>query len=327
MCGLPRDVGLMGKYNCIVLLGPTAVGKTAIGVQLASHFKGEIISADSRQTYRGLDIGSGKDLKDYFADGKPVPYHMIDIVDLSTEYNVFHYQQDFYRVFDSLIKRNVLPVIVGGTGMYLDAVVRNYELVDVPEDPVLRKKLESKSLEELGEIYLKMKPDLHTKVDLLERDRVIRGIEIYLGHQEPRASELRAMMYPRPDIRPLIMGTTFDRALVRQNIETRLKERLEEGMLDEVKSLHDGGVTWERLEKLGLEYRYCAMYLQGKFESKEKMFEELFISIRQFAKRQETWFRFMEKNGVEINWLPAVQDKQTRIEAAVKLAAEYFEEQ
>lgn len=325
MCGLPRDVGLMGKYNCIVLLGPTAVGKTAIGVQLASHFKGEIISADSRQTYRGLDIGSGKDLKDYFADGKPVPYHMIDIVDLSTEYNVFHYQQDFYRVFDSLIKRNVLPVIVGGTGMYLDAVVRNYELVDVPEDPVLRKKLESKSLEELGEIYLKMKPDLHTKVDLLERDRVIRGIEIYLGHQEPRASELRAMMYPRPDIRPLIMGTTFDRALVRQNIETRLKERLEEGMLDEVKSLHDGGVTWERLEKLGLEYRYCAMYLQGKFESKEKMFEELFISIRQFAKRQETWFRFMEKNGVEINWLPAVQDKQTRIEAAVKLAAEYFQ--
>ncbi|MBQ1628253.1 MAG: tRNA (adenosine(37)-N6)-dimethylallyltransferase MiaA [Treponema sp.] len=317
----------MGKYNCIVLLGPTAVGKTAIGVQLASHFKGEIISADSRQTYRGLDIGSGKDLKDYFADGKPVPYHMIDIVDLSTEYNVFHYQQDFYRVFDSLIKRNVLPVIVGGTGMYLDAVVRNYELVDVPEDPVLRKKLESKSLEELGEIYLKMKPDLHTKVDLLERDRVIRGIEIYLGHQEPRASELRAMMYPRPDIRPLIMGTTFDRALVRQNIETRLKERLEEGMLDEVKSLHDGGVTWERLEKLGLEYRYCAMYLQGKFESKEKMIEELFISIRQFAKRQETWFRFMEKNGVEINWLPAVQDKQTRIEAAVKLAAEYFEEQ
>ena len=325
MCGLPRDVGLMGKYNCIVLLGPTAVGKTAIGVQLASHFKGEIISADSRQTYRGLDIGSGKDLKDYFADGKPVPYHMIDIVDLSTEYNVFHYQQDFYRVFDSLIKRNVLPVIVGGTGMYLDAVVRNYELVDVPEDPVLRKKLESKSLEELGEIYLKMKPDLHTKVDLLERDRVIRGIEIYLGHQEPRASELRAMMYPRPDIRPLIMGTTFDRALVRQNIETRLKERLEEGMLDEVKSLHDGGVTWERLEKLGLEYRYCAMYLQGKFESKEKMIEELFISIRQFAKRQETWFRFMEKNGVEINWLPAVQDKQTRIEAAVKLAAEYFQ--
>jgi len=325
VCGLPRDVGLMGKYNCIVLLGPTAVGKTAIGVQLASHFKGEIISADSRQTYRGLDIGSGKDLKDYFADGKPVPYHMIDIVDLSTEYNVFHYQQDFYRVFDSLIKRNVLPVIVGGTGMYLDAVVRNYELVDVPEDPVLRKNLESKSLEELGEIYLKMKPDLHTKVDLLERDRVIRGIEIYLGHQEPRASELRAMMYPRPDIRPLIMGTTFDRALVRQNIETRLKERFEEGMLDEVKSLHDGGVTWERLEKLGLEYRYCAMYLQGKFESKEKMIEELFISIRQFAKRQETWFRFMEKNGVEINWLPAVQDKQTRIEAAVKLAAEYFQ--
>ena len=314
----------MGEYNCIVVLGPTAVGKTYIGVQLAGHFGGEVISADSRQTYKGLDIGSGKDLKDYVYNGNPLPYHMIDIADLNIEYNVFHYQQDFYRVFDSLTERKVLPVIVGGTGMYLDAIVRNYELVDVPEDPELRKELSEKSLEELGEIYLKLKPDLHTKADLLERDRVIRGIEIVLGHQEPKRSELLKGMYPRPEIKPLIIGTTFDRTKVRENIKKRLIERLDEGMLDEVQNLHDSGYSWERLEKLGLEYRWCSLLLQGKIDSKEEMIEKLYIAIGQFAKRQETWFRFMEKNGVKINWLPAVQDKQVRLQSAIELAEKYF---
>lgn len=314
----------MGEYNCIVVLGPTAVGKTYIGVQLAGHFGGEVISADSRQTYKGLDIGSGKDLKDYVYNGKPLPYHMIDIADLNIEYNVFHYQQDFYRVFDSLIERKVLPVIVGGTGMYLDAIVRNYELVDVPEDPELRKELSEKSLEELGEIYLKLKPDLHTKADLLERDRVIRGIEIVLGHQEPKRSELLKGMYPRPEIKPLIIGTTFDRTKVRENIKKRLIERLDEGMLEEVQNLHDSGYSWERLEKLGLEYRWCSLLLQGKIDSKEEMIEKLYIAIGQFAKRQETWFRFMEKNDVKINWLPAVQDKQVRLQSAIELAEKYF---
>lgn len=314
----------MGEYNCIVVLGPTAVGKTYIGVQLAGHFGGEVISADSRQTYKGLDIGSGKDLKDYVYNGNPLPYHMIDIADLNIEYNVFHYQQDFYRVFDSLIERKVLPVIVGGTGMYLDAIVRNYELVDVPEDPELRKELSEKSLEELGEIYLKLKPDLHTKADLLERDRVIRGIEIVLGHQEPKRSELLKGMYPRPEIKPLIIGTTFDRTKVRENIKKRLIERLDEGMLEEVQNLHDSGYSWERLEKLGLEYRWCSLLLQGKIDSKEEMIEKLYIAIGQFAKRQETWFRFMEKNGVKINWLPAVQDKQVRLQSAIELVEKYF---
>lgn len=314
----------MGEYNCIVVLGPTAVGKTYIGVQLAGHFGGEVISADSRQTYKGLDIGSGKDLKDYVYNGKPLSYHMIDIADLNIEYNVFHYQQDFYRVFDSLTERKVLPVIVGGTGMYLDAIVRNYELVDVPEDPVLRKELSEKTLEELGEIYLKLKPDLHTKADLLERDRVIRGIEIVLGHQEPKRSELLKGMYPRPEIKPLIIGTTFDRTKVRENIKKRLIERLDEGMLDEVQNLHDSGYSWERLEKLGLEYRWCSLLLQGKIDSKEEMIEKLYIAIGQFAKRQETWFRFMEKNGVKINWLPAVQDKQVRLQSAIELAEKCF---
>ncbi|MCR5494078.1 MAG: tRNA (adenosine(37)-N6)-dimethylallyltransferase MiaA [Treponema sp.] len=314
----------MKEYNSIVLLGPTAVGKTYIGVQLAGHFGGEVISADSRQTYKGLDLGSGKDLKDYFYQGKALPYHMIDITDLSQEYNVFHYQQDFYKVFDSLTKRQVLPVVVGGTGMYLDAIVRNYQLVDVPEDPELRKELSTKSLEELGQIYLKLKPDLHTKADLLERERVIRGIELVLGHQEPKRSELLKGMYPRPEIKPLIFGTSIERSKLRENIKKRLLERLDEGMLDEVQSLHDSGYSWERLEKLGLEYRWCSLYLQGKVESKDEMIEKLYIAIGQFAKRQETWFRFMEKNGVDINWLPAVQDPQVRLQTAIEIASKYF---
>lgn len=315
----------MGIYNCVVLLGPTAVGKTAIGVQLARHFGGEIISADSRQTYRGLDIGSGKDVREYSEGGTPVPYHLIDIADLSQEYNVFHYQQDFYRVFPEVLGRNKLPVIVGGTGMYLDAVIRSYDLVDVPEDKELRRSLEGKSLEELGNLYLELKPGLHTKNDLRERERVVRGIEIALCQGEA-AEKIRERMISRPDIRPLVIGTTFARDAVRRNIYSRLVERIKEGMIDEVEKLHEAGNSWERLEKLGLEYRYCSLLLQGEIASVEEMTQKLFIAIRQFAKRQETWFRFMEKNGVVINWLPAVQDKQTRIDAAIKLVAEYFSE-
>lgn len=308
----------MQKYNCVVVLGPTAVGKTSIGVQIAYKFGGEIISADSRQTYRGLDLGSGKDLDEYTVCGKKIPYHLIDVADLSIEYNVFHYQQDFYRIFDNLVSRKVLPVIVGGTGMYLDAVIRGYDLVDVPEIPELRKQLESKSLEELSKMYLELKPDLHTKNDLLERERVIRGIEIYYGTHGELAEKLKKSMYKRPEIKPLVIGTTLEREKVRENIKKRLEERIDAGMIEEVENLHSQGFSWERLEKLGLEYRFCALYLQKKI-SREEMFEQLFIAIRQFAKRQETWFRFMEKNGVEINWLPPVPDKETRIKAAFAL--------
>lgn len=209
----------MQKYNCVVVLGPTAAGKTSIGVQLAYRFGGEIISADSRQTYRGLDLGSGKDLDEYTVCGKKIPYHLIDIADLSVEYNVFHYQQDFYRVFDELVSRKVLPIVVGGTGMYLDAVIRNYDLVDVPEIPEIRKKLESKTLEELGKIYLELKPDLHTKNDLLERERIIRGIEIYYGTHGELAEKLKKSMYRRPEINPLVIGTTLEREKIRENIK------------------------------------------------------------------------------------------------------------
>lgn len=314
----------MGEYNCIVVLGPTAVGKTSIGVHLALNLNGEIISADSRQTYVGLDIGSGKDLCEFTVNGRSVPYHLIDVANLSQEYNVFNYQQDFYKVFPKIIERGKLPVIVGGTGMYLDAVVRGYDLVTVPENLELRKELDGKSLDELDAMLIGLKPDLHNKSDLLIRERVVRAIEIALYMKDMGKEQHCNNTVSRPDIRPLIIGTTFQRDLVRQNISIRLKERLEQGMIEEVALLHEKGASWERLEKLGLEYRYCSLFLQGKIKTKEELYEKLFVAIRQFAKRQETWFRGMEKKGVKINWLLPVQDKKQRIDAAMDLAKKYF---
>lgn len=303
------------KYNCIILLGPTAVGKTAIGVALAHHFNGEIISADSRQTYCKLDIGSGKDLADYVVDGIPVPYHLIDIISLPAEYTVYNYQQDFYKAFKDIQGRGKLPVVVGGTGMYLDAIVRDYQLVNLPENKELHEKLEATSLEELAARLLELQPDLHVKADLQEKDRVIKALEII----EAKKAGYNTTSVERPEIKPLIIGTTLPRPLMWENISIRLKERLEGGMLEEVQNIHDSGISWERLEKLGLEYRYCSLFLQGKIESKDVLFEQLFIAIRQFAKRQETWFRMMEKKGVEINWLVQERDKEIRISQAMEL--------
>ena len=286
----------MKDYNCIVVLGPTAVGKTSIGVALANHFDGEVISADSRQTYCKLDIGSGKDICEYQIDGKKIPYHLIDIVSLPTEYNVYNYQQDFYKVFKDVISRGKMPVIVGGTGMYLDAIIRDYQLVILPENEKLHQELLNTPLEELAARLLKEQPELHTKCDLLEKDRVIKALEII----EAKKNGVDSTSVDRPEIKPLIIGTTLERPQIWEHISIRLQERLDNGMLEEVQSIHDSGITWERLEKLGLEYRYCSLFLQGKIQSKQELFEKLFIAIRQFAKRQETWFRMMEKNGVKI---------------------------
>ena len=297
------------------MLGPTAVGKTSIGVQIAHKFNGEIISADSRQTYRHLDIGSGKDLAEYTVDGTPIPYHLIDIIDLPAEYTVYNYQQDFYRAFKDIQSRGKLPVVVGGTGMYIDAIVRDYKLVNLPENPELHKQLEATPLEELAARLLELQPDLHTKNDLLEKDRVIKALEII----EAKKAGYDTTSIERPEIKPFIIGTTLERPQVWENISIRLRERLENGMLEEVQSIHDNGISWERLEKLGLEYRYCSLFLKGELKTKEQLYEELFIAIRQFAKRQETWFRMMEKKGVEIHWLSKNQDKKARIEEAFKL--------
>ena len=288
-------------YNCIIILGPTAVGKTAIGVAVARAFNGEIISADSRQTYRHLDIGSGKDLIDYAEseEGPAVPYHLIDITELPAEYNVYNYQQDFYKAFKDITERGKLPVVVGGTGMYIDAIVRDYQLVILPENKKLHEELEATPLEVLAERLIKLQPDLHTKGDLLEKDRVIKALEII----EAKKQGVDSTSVQRPEIKPFIIGTTLPRPQLWENISIRLRERLDGGMLEEVQSIHDSGISWERLEKLGLEYRFCSEFLQGKIASKEELFEGLFIAIRQFAKRQETWFRMMEKKGVEIHWL------------------------
>lgn len=304
------------SYNCVIILGPTAVGKTAIGVNVASYFNAEIISADSRQTYCKLDIGSGKDLDEYVVNGKQIPYHLIDIVSLPTEYNVYNYQQDFYKAFSDIKSRNVLPVIVGGTGMYLDAIVRDYQLVILPENPELHKQLEETPLEVLAARLLELQPDLHTKCDLQEKDRVIKALEII----EAKKQGVISTSSQRPEINPFIIGTTLPRAKMWENISIRLKERLENGMLEEVQSIHDSGITWERLEKLGLEYRFCSEFLQGKIATKEELYEKLFIAIRQFAKRQETWFRMMEKKGVKINWLQS-ESKEDRIKEAIDLVS------
>ena len=298
------------SYNCVIILGPTAVGKTAIGVAVARAFNGEIISADSRQTYRHLDIGSGKDLADYAEseEGPAVPYHLIDITELPAEYNVYNYQQDFYKAFKDITERGKLPVIVGGTGMYIDAIVRDYQLVILPENKKLHEELEATPLEVLAARLMDLQPDLHTKNDLLEKDRVIKALEII----EAKKQGLDSTSVQRPDIKPFIIGTSLPRPELWENISKRLRERLDGGMLEEVQSIHDSGISWERLEKLGLEYRFCSQFLQGKISSKEELFEGLFIAIRQFAKRQETWFRMMEKKGVEIHWLEA-GSKEERI--------------
>ncbi len=308
----------MGDYNCVVVLGPTAVGKTAIAVRIAYEMDGEIISADSRQTYRFLDIGSGKDLAEYNVNGKLIPYHLIDICELPAEYNVFNYQNDFFTVWNDITARKKLPVIVGGTGLYLDSIIRKYQLLPVKENKALREKLAPKSCEELTEILLKLCPEYHSKNDFYEKDRLIKAIEIETAKNGEEGERLRAEIAGRPEIKPFIIGTTLSRPQLWENISMRLKQRLEQGMIEEVKSIHDKGISFERLEKLGLEYRYCSLFLKGKITSKEDLYNQLFIAIRQFAKRQETWFRMMEKKGVKINWLEPA-DKESRIRQALDM--------
>ena len=323
------------NYNCIVILGPTAVGKTGVGVGVADYYSGQIISADSRQVYKGLDIGSGKDLDEYILDkGKStqrkIPYHLIDNADVKDEYNVFNYQKDFYKIFSDLQSKNILPVIVGGTGMYLDSIVRGYDLVEVPTNQELRKTLAGKNEIELTQILSELKQKagskLHNSTDITERHRLLRAIEIEVFTQEKKSNpELNNYrnseedkMPLRPEIKPIIIGTTFERSILRDNVTKRLKQRLQEGMITEVQSIHDSGISWERLERLGLEYRFVSEFLQGKILTEQELFEKLNTAIHQFVKRQETWFRGMERKGVNIFWLNRdVKTKDTRVQQVV----------
>ena len=284
----PRDL--------LVILGPTASGKTGLGVVLAHTLEGEIISADSRQVYRGLDIGSGKDLTEYQVDGKSISYHMIDIVNLTTEYSVFHYQQDCYATISKLRNSQTLPILVGGTGLYLEAVLQGYRMVEAPENASLRDAFSVLSLEELQQKLHDLHPKLHNSTDLLDRDRLVRALEIaYHTKWNPPP--------PAPEINPVILGIQWERAILRKRIALRLKDRLEEGLIEEVMRLHSEGFTWSRLELLGLEYRFVAQYLQGVINNRNDLYQKLYTAICQFAKRQETWFRRMERRGHTIYWL------------------------
>lgn len=327
--------------NCVFLIGPTAVGKTAIGVRLAAILNGEILSADSRQVYRGLDIGSGKDLCDFsipedialklnpalkarMQDGVyHVPYHIIDVTDLSHEYSLFDFVEDFYTAFSDCQRRKVFPVIVGGTGMYIDSILHRYDMIPFVESSgALKEKaeLESLSEDELKAILTKEKQNLHNTSEFGGKDRIIKAI---LLNRFSRTEEYKALrkkiLSSRPHVEPLVLGTTLPRPLVRERIAVRLRERMKEGLVDEVLSLHERGASWERLESLGLEYRFASEYLQGKIESEEKLFELLSLAIGQFAKRQETWFRGMERKGIKINWLPEEMSVDIRVQAAMNL--------
>ncbi|NVN90007.1 MAG: tRNA (adenosine(37)-N6)-dimethylallyltransferase MiaA [Desulfuromonadales bacterium] len=285
-------------FNLLTILGPTASGKTRLAVGLAGEFGGEIISADSRQVFRGMDIGTGKDLHEYGA----VPHHLIDILDSGAEFSVFDFQRLFFSSFSEITERGRLPVLCGGTGLYLDAILRGYRMVAVPEDPELRLDLENRSTDELVAMLRELKPHLHNTSDLLERSRTVRAIEI--ARYE---SEITTRQEPYPDIRPLTIGIRWERSALRARITERLRLRLESGMIDEVRHLHEEGVAWERLDYYGLEYRYVGAFLKGEL-NRNDLFQKLNSAIHDFAKRQENWFRKMERNGVVINWMDGAGD-------------------
>ena len=301
------------KFNLITILGPTATGKTSVAAHFAAKINGEIISADSRQVYRGMDLGTGKDYEDYFVDGVEVPSHLVDIVDAGVHYNVYRFQTDFIKVFNEINSRKKMPVLCGGSGLYLEAVLKNYRLIEVPPNKELRKELEGKSLEELTEILKALKPQLHNHTDVETDRRAVRAIEIEKYYAENQKLDIS---YPK--INSLNIGIDFDREMRRQRISKRLKQRLEEGMLDEVQKLLDSGLKPEQLIYYGLEYKFLTLHLIGEL-SFDEMFAKLEIAIHQFAKRQMTWFRGMEKRGTKIHWINGHLPIEEKVEEIIKL--------
>jgi len=297
-CPILENSLSMKNFNLILVIGATASGKTRLGVELARQLKGEIISADSRQVYKGLDIGSGKDLAEY----GEVPHHLIDIAEPGNEYNAFQFQQDFFEAFTDIQSRNKQPILVGGTGLYVDAVVSGYEFVQLNKDLALRAELDLQPLEQVQKLLLELDAVQYEKTDLTVRPRLYRAIEIAKNkHVAPKPTKVL------PEIRPLYFGIQWDRKVLRKRIKTRLKERFEQGMVEEVQGLLDNGVSHEQLEYFGLEYRFVSQFIVGQI-SYEEMFERLNIAIGQYAKRQETWFRRIEKKGGKIHWLQGSGD-------------------
>lgn len=314
----------------ITILGPTASGKTSLAAALAAQIdtldasiwggstKGaEIISADSRQVYRGMDIGTGKDLEDYTVEGKLIPYHLIDICDAGTKYNLFQYQQDFYDVYQDITHRGVLPILCGGTGLYIESVLKGYHLSPVPQNPALRSSLEGKSLEELTDMLVELKArngsHMHNRTDVDTAQRAIRAIEIETYNLEHPMPEREL-----PAVDSLVIGVSIDRDARRDKITRRLKQRLENGMVEEIKGLLDRGIPAENLLYYGLEYKFVTEYVIGK-TSYEEMLRGLEIAIHQFAKRQMTWFRGMERRGFTIHWIDALQPMEQKVEQVLEL--------
>ena len=297
----------------ITILGPTASGKTSVAASLAAEIGGEVISADSRQVYRRMDIGTGKDLEDYGS----VPYHLIDICEPGTKYNLFEYQQDFFDAYQDIQSRGAVPILCGGTGLYIEAVLKGYHLSPVPQNQALRDSLEGKSLDELSQMLADLKAktgsNMHNTTDVDSCQRAIRAIEIEtynLEHPTPRR-EL-------PPVDSIIIGIDIDRELRREKITRRLKARLDHGMVEEVRALLDEGIPAEDLIYYGLEYKFLTEYLTGQL-SYDEMFQRLEIAIHQFAKRQMTWFRGMERRGFKIHWISATLPMEEKIAQILSL--------
>ena len=287
---------LNSDYDLLIITGPTASGKTSLAVEIAKRVNGEIISADSRQVYRGMNLGTGKDYDDYLIDGRSVPCHLIDIADPGYKYNVFEYQRDFLKVYLSLKERKVFPVVCGGSGLYADSIITGYKMFEVPPDSGLRIELEKKSIEELRDILSTYKK-LHNITDIDTKKRVIRAIEIEHYNRNIGKNNIEF-----PKVRSLVVGIMFDRETRRRRITERLNQRLKAGMVEEVKHLIETGVNAETLIYYGLEYKYITLYLTGKLLY-DDMVRDLETAIHQFAKRQMTWFRGMERRGIKINWI------------------------
>lgn len=301
----------------ITILGPTASGKTDIAAHLAAELSAEIISADSRQVYRRMDIGTGKDLADYVVDGKRVPYHLIDIVEPGIKYNLFEYQRDFLEAYNDIRSRGKNVILCGGTGLYIESVLKGYRLIPVPENKELRHELEGKSLLELTSILERLKAEnnsnMHNSTDVDTSKRAIRAIEIEMAYKEAHVEE---RTFPKID--NVIIGVGIDRDLRRMKITRRLDQRLQDGMVDEVKSLLDSGIPADDLIYYGLEYKFVTEYILGK-STFEEMHRSLEIAIHQFAKRQMTWFRGMERRGFTIHWIDAADSMEEKINEIKKV--------
>lgn len=304
----------MSDIDLIAIIGPTASGKTSLATALAYDLDSEIISGDSRQVYRGMDIGTGKDLEDYVVEGRQIPYHLIDIVEPGYKYNVFEYQRDFLKAYEDICRRGKLPILCGGTGMYVESVLKGYRLLPVSENPALRERLSGKSLDELTAILSTYKK-LHNSTDVDTVKRAVRAIEI---EEYYRQTPLQEREFPH--LKSLIIGVSIDRDLRRKKISERLRERLDAGMVEEVRGLLGRGIAPEDLIYYGLEYKYLTLYVTGQMTHAE-MVHDLEIAIHQFAKRQMTWFRGMERRGFNIYWIDACLPLTDKLEQIKTLLA------